>query len=163
MRRQCSWWMQGGDLKGTVLSRLDELHAVMAALRALGKSLENSGIDDAWIEADVCGSATTRLKCAHYKRSLRGHVHMYMALYELLLDTFFKEKPHIKSICSKAVNELQEVCARSAARRSTSMSAKCITIANEHLLQTWGLPGAIEIINLLTYLLTSLTKQSLSS
>jgi len=40
------------DLKGTVLPRLDELHTVMATLRALGKSIGNSGIDDAWIEAD---------------------------------------------------------------------------------------------------------------
>jgi len=35
------------DLKRTVLSRLGELHTVMAALSALGTSIENSGIDDA--------------------------------------------------------------------------------------------------------------------
>ena len=46
------------DLKKTVLPRLGELHTAMAALRALGTSIENSGIDDAWIEADVYGSAT---------------------------------------------------------------------------------------------------------
>ncbi|KAH3735889.1 hypothetical protein DPMN_042449 [Dreissena polymorpha] len=43
----------GLDLKGGVVPRLGELHTVMAALRALGTSIENSGIDDAWIEADV--------------------------------------------------------------------------------------------------------------
>ena len=48
------------DLKRTVVPRLGELHVVMAALRALGTSMENSGIDDAWIEADDYGSATTR-------------------------------------------------------------------------------------------------------
>lgn len=48
------------DLKRKLVPRLGELHAVMAALRALGTSIENSGIDDAWIEADVYGSATTR-------------------------------------------------------------------------------------------------------
>jgi len=31
------------DLKGTVLPRLGELDTVMAALKALGKSIENSG------------------------------------------------------------------------------------------------------------------------
>jgi len=67
-----------------------------------------------------------------------------MARYELLLDKFFKEKPHIKFICSKPVNELREVCARSAADRSTSTSAKCITIANEHLLQTFTDEAVIE-------------------
>ena len=73
------------DLKRTVLPRLGELHTVMAALRTLGTSIENSGIDDAWIEADVYGSATTRhiLKCAHYMRTLRAHIHMYTALFEL--------------------------------------------------------------------------------
>jgi len=104
----------------------------MAALRALGKSIENSGIDDTWIEADVCGLATTRwiLKCDHYKRSLRAHVLMYMALYELPLDKFFKEKPHIKSICSKPVNELQEVCARLAAYEHL-----CQTLTDEAVLE----------------------------
>ena len=53
------------DLKGEVLPKLGELHVVMCALRALGSSIENSGIDDAWMEADVYGSATTRqiIKC----------------------------------------------------------------------------------------------------
>ncbi len=48
------------DLKSTVFLRLGELHVVMAAVRPLGASIENSGIDDAWIEADVYGPATTR-------------------------------------------------------------------------------------------------------
>ncbi|KAK1906588.1 Photoreceptor cilium actin regulator [Dissostichus eleginoides] len=57
------------DLKQMVVPRLGELHVVMAALRALGASMENSGIDDAWMEADVYGPASTRqiLKCTHYK------------------------------------------------------------------------------------------------
>ena len=65
------------DLKRTVVPRLGELHVVMAALRALGTSIENSGIDDAWIEAGVYGAATTRqiLRCTHHKRSLRAHIY----------------------------------------------------------------------------------------
>jgi len=124
------------DLKRTVLPRLGELHTVMAALRALGTSIENSGIDDAWIEADGYDSATTRqiLKCAHYKRTLRAHIHTYMALFELLLDKFFTDEPNLKSICSKPVNEVQEACASSAVDRSTS--PECIANANDRLLQT---------------------------
>lgn len=89
------------DLKRTVVPRLGELHAVMAALRALGSSIENSGIDDAWIEADVYGTATTRqiLKCSNYKRCLRAHIYSYIALYELVLEEFFKDKPEIKDAC----------------------------------------------------------------
>jgi len=124
-----------GDLKRTVFPMLGELHTVMAALRALGTSIENSGIDDAWLEAGVYGSGTIRqiLKCAHYKRTLHAHIHMYMALYELLLEKFFKEKPHLKAICSEPVNKLQEACSRSQADKGTSQED--INIANEQLIQ----------------------------
>ena len=66
----------------------------MCALRALMSSIENSGIDDAWIESGVFGSATTRqiLKYAHKKRSLRAHIYSYLALYELAMEQFFNEK-----------------------------------------------------------------------
>ena len=77
------------DLKKAVVPRLGELHTVMAALRALGTSIENSGIDDAWIESDVYGSSTVRqiLQCSHYKRSLQAHIHTYMAMYEIVLES----------------------------------------------------------------------------
>ena len=35
------------DLQGQFVPRLGELHVVMCALKALGTSIENSGIDDA--------------------------------------------------------------------------------------------------------------------
>ena len=59
------------DLKSKVDPRLGELHVSMAALRAICVSVENSGIDDAWMEADVYGSASTRQipKFNHYKRT----------------------------------------------------------------------------------------------
>ena len=100
------------DLKRTVVPRLGELHVVMAALRALGVFIENSGIDDAWIEADVYGAATTRqiLKCTHYKCSLRGHIYSYVALYEIALEEFFKENPQLKDICWEAIEQVEAAC-----------------------------------------------------
>ena len=71
------------DLKRKILPLLGELHAMMAALRALGYSIENSGIDDAWIKADLYGSASTRqiLKCIHYKTlSACKHLLLYCSL-----------------------------------------------------------------------------------
>ena len=123
------------SLKNEVVPRLGELHAVMAALRALRTSIENSGIDDAWIEADLYGTATTRqiLKCSHYKRALRAHIHTYMSLYELVLEQFFTEMPHLKEVCSKPTKELQEACANSAS--GASDGPECIRIANTSLLQ----------------------------
>ena len=46
------------NLKNKLVLRLGVLHTA-AALRVLGTSIENSGIDDAWIEADVYGPSTT--------------------------------------------------------------------------------------------------------
>ena len=100
------------DLKRTVVPRLGELHVVMAAFRALGASIENSGIDDAWMEADVYGSATTRqiLKCTHYKHALRAHNYSYVALYEMALEEFFKDNPQLKEVCLKATKGVEAAC-----------------------------------------------------
>ena len=56
---------------------------MMAALRALGTSIENSGIDAAWIKADVYGPATTRqiFNCSHYKRALRAHIRTFVGAF----------------------------------------------------------------------------------
>lgn len=55
------------DLKGKIVSRRGQLHVVMAAQRNVGSPIENSDIDDAWLEADVYGPSTTRqiIKCTH--------------------------------------------------------------------------------------------------
>ena len=123
------------NLKKEVVPRLGELHTVMAALRALGTSIENSGIDDAWIEADVYGPATTRqiLKCSHYKRALRAHVHTYTALYELLLEEFFTEMQHLKEVCSKPTNDVQEACTNTAS--GASDGPERVRIAHTNLIQ----------------------------
>ncbi|KAK5906285.1 hypothetical protein CgunFtcFv8_002167 [Champsocephalus gunnari] len=95
------------DLKQMVVPSLGELHVVMAALRALGASMENWGIDDAWMEADVYGPATTRqiLKCTHYKQALHAHIYSYVALYEMALEEFFKDNPQLKYVCLKATEQ----------------------------------------------------------
>ena len=100
------------DLKSQFIPRLGELHVVMAALRALGSSIENSGIDEAWIEADVYGPTTTRqiLKCTHYKRSLCAHIYTYTALYEIALEQFYNDNPSLKQPCTTAVNNVQAAC-----------------------------------------------------
>ena len=78
------------DMKAKVLPRLGELHTT--------KSIESSGIDDAWGEGDVFGAATTRqiLGCSHYKRCVNAHVYTYAALYDLLLEQFFLQHPSMK-------------------------------------------------------------------
>jgi len=71
--------------------------------------MENSGIDDTRIEADVYRSATTRqiLKCTHYKRALRAYIYSYVALYEMALEEFFKDNQQLKEVCLKQQRELK--------------------------------------------------------
>ena len=70
-----------------------EIENCCRLLHVHGASMENSGIDDAWMEADVYGSATRRqiLKCTHYKRALRAHTYSYVALHEMALEEFFRD------------------------------------------------------------------------
>ena len=122
------------DLQGQFVPRMGELHVVMVALRALGTSIENSGIDDAWIEAGVYGSATMRqiLKCKHYKRSLHAHIYTYVALYEIVLEEFFKKNQHLKVGCVDATAEIQKACSE----KNKHIKAESVKSANIHLLQT---------------------------
>ena len=90
--------------------------------------MENSGIDDAWIEADVYGFATTRqiLKCTHYKRALRAHTYLYVALYEMALDN-----PKLKDVCLKATEGVEDACSRG----SQHTVAESVKQANAFLLE----------------------------
>ena len=45
--------MSRDDCKGKWLLRLGEMHTVMAALRAVGSAIEDSGLDEAWCEAET--------------------------------------------------------------------------------------------------------------
>jgi len=101
---------------------------------SLGSSTENSGIDDAWIEADVYGSATTRqiLKCTHYKHSLHAHIYSYMALYELVIEQFFKDNPDLVEVCQKASTEMEDAC--TVANKNTRPAS--VQRANAHLQHT---------------------------
>ena len=39
-----------------IVPRLSELHAIMAAIYGLGSTIENSRVDDAWIETGMFGA-----------------------------------------------------------------------------------------------------------
>ena len=71
---------------------LGEMHTVMAALRALGSSIEDSGFDDAWVEAGIYGSTTKQqiLEGNHMKRALTAHSMTYSNLCDLHVEAFLK-------------------------------------------------------------------------
>ena len=120
------------DLKGKVIPRLGELHTVMAALRAIGSSVENSGIDDAWIEADLYGPATTRqiLKCTHNKRSLHAHIYSYLAFSRhLALEQFLEDNSYLKDVLIDATAQVEY------AVQEKHKKPKSVKQANGQLLQ----------------------------
>ena len=71
---------------------LGELHTVMAALRAIGSSIEDSGFDEAWVEAGIYGSTTKHqiLEGNHMKRALTAHSMTYSVLSDLHVNSFLK-------------------------------------------------------------------------
>ena len=77
---------------------MGELHTTMAALRAVGSFIEESGVDDAWIESGLYGPATVRqmLECKHYKRTLSAHMMTLQALGSLYQNAFLKDCPDKK-------------------------------------------------------------------
>lgn len=72
--------------------RLREMHTVMAALHALGSPIEDSGFNDAWVEAGIYGSTLKPqvLEGNHMKCTLTAHSITYSALSDLHVDAFLK-------------------------------------------------------------------------
>ncbi len=99
-------------LKSQIIPRIGGLHTSMAVLRGIGTSIQNSGLDDIWQEADVFGSETTRqiLKCNHYKRCLRAHLYTYHALFELELEQFLNDNPQYEELLNDKSQTIQNAC-----------------------------------------------------
>ena len=59
---------------------------------APGSSIEDSGFDDAWVEAGIYGSTTKQqiLEGNHMKRALTPHSMTYSALCDLHVEAFLK-------------------------------------------------------------------------
>src|SRR6218665_1442647 len=104
--------------------------------------MENSGIDDAWIEANVYGSATRQiLKCTHYKRALRAHTYSYVALYEMALEEFFKDNPKLKDVFLKATEGVEDAYSKG----SKHTVAESVQQANAFLLEALTTADVITI------------------
>jgi len=104
--------MTRDDCKGKWVLRLGEMHTVMAALRAAGNATGDSGLDEAWSEADIYGPTTTRqiLEANHTKRALEAHMTTVQALYDLYVEEFFLDHPDLKGPCAVAAQQLDQSC-----------------------------------------------------
>ena len=92
------------------------MHTVIASLRALGASVEDSGLDNAWVEADLYGPTTVHqiLDGNHMKRELTAHTITTSALFYLYLEAFLNTDAKIsnktRDKLSTATSNLNMAC-----------------------------------------------------
>ena len=72
-----------------------ELHTVFASLKAIGKYIDESGIDQSLVEADIYGPTTIQQikERKHMKWGIDAYTTMYLALYKLYLAKLFEQYP----------------------------------------------------------------------
>ena len=107
------------DLNNIIL-RPGELHIVMAQLKTIGAYIENSGIDMAWIEADLYGPSTVSqiLEGNHVKRSESAHLVTLQSLFTLYLEAFLtQEAGHCKERLTQLAGQLEEACSSGEKRK----------------------------------------------
>ena len=82
---------------------LGEFHVVLAFLKAIGKYIENSGLDQVFNETGIYASTTLNqiLKGKNTERAVEAYVFLFLALCKLYLDQPFKKNIEIlnKFIC----------------------------------------------------------------
>ena len=78
------------ELLERFILRLGKLHILFAHIRAIGRFLENTVIDDLWLRSELIGQNTVRqiLTCSHVKRSVI--VHEVLSLFEMYVASLLK-------------------------------------------------------------------------
>ena len=87
-------------------------HTSICALRCLGKIREGSGLDEAWMKADLCGSVTTNqiINGIHYGRALEAYEITIQVMNDLWLEAFLKERPVVRDALKSSVIRLSKAC-----------------------------------------------------
>ena len=107
-----------------------ELHIVMAQLRTIGASIENSGLDMCWVESDLYGPSTVKqiLGGNYVKRGETVHTVALQALFSLYQEALFVRHPFVHTIIEKSANQLSDACKKG--------DKHDITVKHEELSQT---------------------------
>ena len=85
-------------------------HTVICVLRCLGKTVEGSGIDEAWQEADLYGSVTVTqiINGNHHNRAVHAHQVTLQVLFDLWLGAFLDDHPAVRDSLRSAAEELTD-------------------------------------------------------
>ena len=83
---------------------------MLCALRCLVKTVEGSGIDEAWHEADLYGSVTVSqiINGNHHNRAVHAHQVPLQVLFDLWLGAFLDDHPAVRDSLRSAADELTD-------------------------------------------------------
>ena len=82
------------------------------ALRCLGKTVEGSGLDDCWIEAELYSDTVVNqiINGQHYNRAIKCYQVTLQALSDLWWDAFFAEHPDVYNNLKDSIQNLSNTC-----------------------------------------------------
>jgi hypothetical protein len=78
----------------------------------LGKTIEGSGIDEAWVEAEMYSSITVEqiINGNHYRRALEAHEVTLQILFDLWIEAFFSERPTVRTSLEASIEQVSKAC-----------------------------------------------------
>ena len=94
------------SIRSQFVFRLGELHILFAMLKVIGKNINFSDLDEAFIEANIYGPATLQqiIGRKHYKRSFEAFLTLYMSLFQLYIKELFESKIVLKVGLSEVIS-----------------------------------------------------------
>lgn len=125
------------DCKEKWVLRIGEFHTVLCALRAIGSTVEGSGIDDAWVTADIYGPVTTRkiLEGKHMRRSVDAHIMTLQVFFDLYIEAFLIEHTALQDLPKEPLQELADACKGRNASEVSQKHRNLVDCMNQHDLQ----------------------------
>ena len=102
--------MSREDKKGRYVLRIGELHTVFGSLKALGKYIAGSVIDQVWVEAGMYSPTTVRqiLEGKHLYCAMEAHLTTLVALYGLLFKELWEDYPDEKTVIEELGKEMNK-------------------------------------------------------
>ena len=88
--------------------RLGKLHTVFAMLKFIGKYIDNSGLDQAFIEAEIYGNVTIEQINGgkHMKRAFEAFQTLYVTLFQMYIEELIKTNPIIEKDLRSGIIDL---------------------------------------------------------
>eukprot|EP00794_Sanderia_malayensis_P013484 gene13484-14881_t len=95
-------------INDNIVLRMGELHVVFAMLKALGRYIEGSGLEQIWIEKGLYGPSSVRqiLAGKNYKRGLEAHIITLLALKDLHLHSLIVKDEELSMKIDQITNRI---------------------------------------------------------